>query len=173
MFLYKYYSFFIYGFLIGELINFNLTFAGHHQKPRLHDLMNSDEISLYFGELINNSPPDYELINLPKNLQIYENDAIDYDIISELEVNDNNEEIPLNINAFDQPITLKLKRNLNLIKPITKIIKRTSDGDVLIDSVDETVENCHYLHSDKDTVAALSNCLNDQIVTHLYSLALL
>lgn len=59
-----------------------------------------------------------------------------------------------------------MRRNTKLISPNLRIIKRTEDdGEKELSG--NKIENCHYLHSDETTVAALSSCQGNEVVSIL------
>lgn len=71
-------------------------------------------------------------------------------------------------NAFSKPISLKMRRNAKLISPSLRIVKRTEDGGEE-DLSGNKIENCHYLHSDEMTVAALSSCHGNEVVSKFFN----
>lgn len=71
-------------------------------------------------------------------------------------------------NAFSKPISLRMRRNAKLISPSLRIVKRTED-DGEEDLSGNKIENCHYLHSDETTVAALSSCQGNEIVSKIFN----
>lgn len=74
-------------------------------------------------------------------------------------------------NAFSKPISLRMRRNSRLISPNLRIVKRTEDnGEEELSSGINEIENCHYIHSDETTVAALSSCQGNEVVSKILSL---
>lgn len=59
-----------------------------------------------------------------------------------------------------------MRKNAKLMSPSLRIVKRTQDGgeEELSNGVHE-IENCHYLHSGETTVAALSSCEGNEVVS--------
>lgn len=78
-------------------------------------------------------------------------------------------DLNLEFNAFSKPITLRMRRNAKLMSPNLRIVKRTENGEEqeLSNGINE-IENCHYLHSDETTVAALSSCQGNEVVSKYF-----
>lgn len=75
-------------------------------------------------------------------------------------------DLNLEFNAFSKPISLRMRRNSRLISPNLRIVKRTEDdGEEELSTGINEIENCHYLHSDETTVAALSSCQGNEVVS--------
>lgn len=77
-------------------------------------------------------------------------------------------DLNLEFNAFSKPISLRMRRNAKLFSPNLRIVKRTED-DGKEDLSGSKFENCHYLHSDETTVAALSSCQGNEVVSHIFN----
>ncbi|XP_045483108.1 A disintegrin and metalloproteinase with thrombospondin motifs adt-2-like [Harmonia axyridis] len=120
------------GFAIETLNNY----LNHESLP--FNLENGDNLQL----------PNYEVVYLPTILEVeaenYKIDDID------------KETIDYEFSAFEQPISLKLKRN-------EKLLSRNFKTYIKNGSIDEGVlnsysKNCHYLHKDDSSIAAISIC---------------
>jgi len=112
---------------------------------QLHTLMTDAEKDFYFGEA---APMEYEVIEVfrPKSERKGTRDV--------------------HFHASGQQFKLQMKPNKRLLAPQAMIVKRTHGsldkagnrtGDDDLARV-ETEEDCHYLHKDNDTVAALNLC---------------
>lgn len=69
----------------------------------------------------------------------------------------------LSVNIFFRPVDLILKRNKNLLAQSFKTYIKNGDGDAQIFS--NYSKNCHYLHKDVSSVAAISICQPQSIVS--------
>jgi len=118
--------------------------------------------SFYFGSADVDILPDYQVIDVPtilKRQQSYVEDL-------SRETKDN-ENIQMHFKAFDYPVSLKLSPNKNLISPQMQVVRVTEDGlteEAIFDNDDNEINVCHYLHADNDSVAAVSNCQEQEIV---------
>lgn len=117
----------------------------------IHNYMNQKEKLHYFRD--DNFAADYEIVYLPVLIPTYEAfndngnglDAIEYDF-----------------QAFGKPVTLKLKRNVNLLAPNYKSYIH-EDNYVRPLSQTKQSGNCHFLHIDDQSVGAISNCIPNSI----------
>merc|ERR1711970_1601088 len=112
---------------------------------QLHTLMTDAEKEFYFGEA---APAEYEVIEVfrPKS--------------------ESKDTRDVHFHASGQQFKLQMEPNKRLLAPQAMIVKRTHGsfdkagnmtGDDDLARV-ETEEDCHYLHKDNDTVAALNLC---------------
>ncbi|CAG9765921.1 unnamed protein product [Ceutorhynchus assimilis] len=117
----------------------NLFVAG--ENVNLHHVMSDSEMMRYFQTTNKEFVPEYEVVYLPSAM-----------VTKELEADS---EVDYNFYAFDRPIDLKLKRNTDIVVPSFKTYIHDENG---VKFLNETPENCHYLHKASELVAALSIC---------------
>lgn len=114
---------------------------------RLHNFMDDEEINYFFGS--DNELPEYEIVDLPESLS----DG------RESVVNDDDSESDdgkfMKFKVFDKQIELHLHPNKNIISTDTRILKTTKSSSKL---VRRNESNCHFLHVDNTSTAAISNC---------------
>ncbi|KAH1015088.1 hypothetical protein HUJ05_012866 [Dendroctonus ponderosae] len=108
-------------------------------KFQLHSVMNEPELMHYFQTTNAEKVPEYEILNLA----------------SASEVNPFGDEVEYEFTAFDRPINLKLKKNLDIVNPSFKTYIHDENG---VRFFNETPSDCHYLHEEANLVAALSLC---------------
>ncbi|XP_060530217.1 A disintegrin and metalloproteinase with thrombospondin motifs adt-1-like [Cylas formicarius] len=109
----------------------------------LHNYMNEAELTYYFQTANKNEVPYYEVVFLPPTTWSSDDNFT------------SNEVIEYNFSAFNRLIGLKLKRNENILGPSFKTYIHDENGTKMLKSAPY---NCHYLHVDSDTVAAISFC---------------
>merc|ERR1719483_452716 len=109
----------------------------------LHNLMNEHEKHFYFGGQ-NEDMTDYEVT----------------DIQQPEEENESGHKI-VHFEAVGQTFQLKLWPNRDLLAPQAVVLKRTAnDNGTELVGLDRG-EDCHFLHKDEVTVAALSMCSDE------------
>lgn len=86
---------------------------------------------------------DYEIVHLPN----FEKSMDEYDY---------------KFSAFGEPLTLRLKKNKNLLSRGFKTYIREGDAAPIIL---KDQKNCHYLHRDRNVVASLSLCESQGVVS--------
>ncbi|KAK9873745.1 hypothetical protein WA026_002100 [Henosepilachna vigintioctopunctata] len=131
---------YLQSFLLGSVHNFVIE--------ALHDHMTESELAYYFQDMQKIELPKYDIVYLPTVEAITEADRFDG--------TEKEEMIDYTFSAFDQPVSLKLKRNKNLLAPNFKTFIRNGDESVKI--LPKYTKNCHYLHKDEISVAAISSC---------------
>lgn len=119
------------------------------QKDLIHHYMNDQELQYYFNTESKFHVPHYELVEIAER---------------ERPLNENNVDdvLHLNLKAFDDKIFLKLKINNNLVSPFMRFVEKsneTGEKELLGRS-----NQCHYLHIDEETSAAISGCNSTNIV---------
>lgn len=126
----------------------------------LHHFMEEEELEYYFGNKDN--IPEYEVVDLPKNIRKRE-----FVRLNEQNREPDDGSMKLDFTAFSKPISLHLRPNRNLVSPHMRAVKISDDGAEMISYGHNGTDYCHYLHADEETVAALSNCFGDEIVSSL------
>lgn len=131
------------------------------KRDNLHHFMNDHELKYYFGDDHKTNRPDYEIIDLPMKLW---NQKTDKNLPTS-DSGDNSNDLNFEFQAFGRPFNLKLKQNEQLLSPNIKIVRRSSGNrSEVLSSGRNGIKSCHYLHADKSSVAALSNCYENEIV---------
>ncbi|XP_071455114.1 A disintegrin and metalloproteinase with thrombospondin motifs adt-2-like [Hetaerina americana] len=117
--------------------------------------MTAEEHSYYFG-----SPrprggfvPEYEVILLGRPLVV---------LADSEDGSGEEEELLYDFDALGRKVSLRLRQNKNLISPHFKVVKLEDDGLENFD-YEREMPNCHYLHRDHHSTAAISLC-QDQLV---------
>lgn len=123
-------------------------------ETKLHDFMDDEELRFYFGSEYN--LPDYEIVDLPENLSSGRESVIDDGSI------DDSEEKYVSFQVFNKQIKLNLHPNKNLISPYAKIVRKSNRSSAILND-DSAPSFCHYLHEDKSTTAAITNCVSKEI----------
>ncbi|CAH1114535.1 unnamed protein product, partial [Psylliodes chrysocephalus] len=121
-------------------------------KEALYDAMTEEELHFYFQTADRDNIPEYEIVELPIVLPIEQSMNEDG--------KDNIEVFDYSFYAFQRPINLKLKRNSDLIASDFKTYLHDEAGIVTLKNAPR---NCHYLHKDDKTVAAISICSSKNI----------
>ncbi|XP_066143129.1 A disintegrin and metalloproteinase with thrombospondin motifs adt-1-like [Euwallacea fornicatus] len=121
-------------------IQCNVPYDG--EPERIHHFMTLPELMHYFGT--KDVIPDYDVVYLP---EVTEQDA------SMNKLRD--EEIEYSFSVFQRPMTLKLKRNSEILGTAFKTFIHEENE---ITQFNETPAGCHYLHRDQKVVAAFSIC---------------
>lgn len=134
------------------------------KRNNLHDFMNDHELDYYFGpKHKRNAIPDYEIIDLP--LSVWEVDNLQGNNQDE-RINDRR--LHMEFNAFGNPVQLQLQPNRHLLAPNVKIVESLDDDrERILKRGSNGIENCHYLHTDDELVAAVSNCRDKEVVSHI------
>lgn len=137
------------------IFSFQSVFSGNIpivKRENLHEFMNDQELEYYFGPRSKRSEfNDYEIIDIPENLW------------------SNHKNLALQIDAFGYPLDLKLRQNDKLFIANLKVLKKLSeDQEEFINNDNDEIKNCHYLHIDNESVAAISNCFKNEIVSFFF-----
>lgn len=118
-------------------------------KDLIHHLMDEQELQYYFGTESKFHVPLYEVVKIEvrgKSLN-------------------QNQVLHLNLKAFDDEIFLKLKINTNLVSPFMRFVEKSNDtGERELHS---RSNECHYLHIDDQSSAAISGCDSKDYVRRL------
>lgn len=117
-------------------------------KDLIHHLMDDQELRYYFGTESKFHVPDYELVKIAAQVKS-----------NESHVDDN--VFNLNFKAFEDDLFFKLKLNKNLVSPFMRFAESYDNG---VKELYGRSRECHYLHVDDDTTAALSGCDGRDIV---------
>lgn len=128
--------------------------ASRFSQSKLHNFMDEEELKFYFGS--DNSLPEYEIVNLPENLESGRESVIDGDISDE-------DSRYMNFRAFDTQVKLNLHPNKNLISPYARIVRKTKNSTLRILEDNEPPQFCHFIHVGASSSAAISNCVSKEI----------
>ncbi|XP_037042307.1 A disintegrin and metalloproteinase with thrombospondin motifs adt-2-like [Bradysia coprophila] len=115
-------------------------------KDSIHHFMDEKELQYYFGTESKFHVPHYEVIDIAAR---------------ERPENEIEDTVHFNLKAFDEEIPLKLKINKNLVSPFMRFVEKfngTGERELHGRSND-----CHYLHNDEETSAAISGCSSNNI----------
>jgi Metallo-peptidase family M12/Reprolysin family propeptide len=128
-------------------------------KFDLHNYMDAEELRFFFGSDKETEVPDYEIIDLPENLES-----------GRESVNDENGNVQdvkekfVSFKVFDTKIDLHLYPNTNLISPYAKVQLKTRNTTTrLFHDSDKPPTFCHYLHKSLNATASISNCESKEI----------
>lgn len=114
------------------------------KQDLIHHYMNDKELQYYFGTESKFHVPHYEVVEIAANEKGIDNI------------------VHLNFKAFDDEIFLKLKLNSNLVSPFMRLVEKSNgNGEKELRG---RSEQCHYLHIDDKTSAAISGCNSKDIV---------
>jgi Reprolysin family propeptide len=113
---------------------------------RLHNFMDHDEINYFFGS--DTELPEYEIVDLPENLSDGRESVVHDESGSD-------EGKYMKFKVFDKQIELHLHPNKNMMTTDTRIIKTSRTFSKLLR---RNESNCHFLHVDGSSTAAISNC---------------
>lgn len=115
--------------------------------------MDNEELKFYFGS--EKTLPDYEIVDLPENLWNGRESVVNDD-------GKVDKEKYLNFKVFNKNIKLNLHPNRHLISPAAKVMIKSKNATLKIAN-DISNESCHYLHSNAEFSAAISNCASKEI----------
>lgn len=108
------------------------------QPDLIHHYMNDKELQYFFGTESKFHVPHYEVVKIA---------------VTDRSQSDNI--LHLNFKAFDDEIFLKLKANKNLVSPFMRFVEKSNEIDKELQG---RSDECHYLHVDDETSAAISGC---------------
>lgn len=137
------------------LVLISVTHGSVLKKELIHHYMDESELQYYFGTESKLHVPHYELVKIgARERSPNENPSDDI--------------VHLNVKAFDDEIFLKLKVNKNLVSPFMRFVEKsdeTGETELLGRS-----NQCHYLHIDDETSAAISGCNSQDIVRTIFEI---
>lgn len=119
-------------------------------QSKLHDFMDDEELKFYFGS--ETIVPDYEIVDLPESLLSSRESVIDED------GSDEDDGKHFSFEVFKKQVKLDLHLNKHLLSPYASIVKKTSNGTQTMLSNGGAPTDCHYLHVNASSSAAISNC---------------
>ncbi|CRL02070.1 CLUMA_CG015294, isoform A [Clunio marinus] len=122
--------------------------------------MDEEELKFYFGTDSDVNLPDYEVVDLPENLLSARESVVDDE-----SNNEHDDQKYLSFKVFgNQKIDLHLYPNKHLISPYAQTVIKSKKG-VTRSLHDESSSNnfCHFLHSNINSTAAISNCNTKEI----------
>lgn len=122
---------------------------------RLHKLMDSEELLLYFGTDTMTSVPDYEIVHLPESLWSGRESVT-------TDGSDDGGKY-LSFKVFNKQVELNLFPNKNLISPFSRIVKKSENSTTKTYYANEEPNHCHFLHENINSTAAISNCESTEI----------
>lgn len=128
--------------------------ATRFPQSKLHNFMDEDELKFYFGS--EHSLPEYEIVNLPENLESGRESVINGDISED-------DSRYMNFRAFGTQVQLNLHPNKNLISPYARIVRKTKNSTLRILDDNEPPQFCHFIHVGSSSSAAISNCVSKEI----------
>lgn len=120
-------------------------------QSELHDFMDAEELKFYFGS--ETEVPDYEIVDLPENLESGRESVVDDDG-KEREFDGKY----VTFKVFDTQIELNLHPNKNLLSPYAKLNLKTKNETTRIFDDIKPPTFCHYLHTGSNITASISNC---------------
>lgn len=121
-------------------------------KDSIHHFMDEKELQYYFGTESKFHVPNYEVIVIPARKR--PKNAVE-------------DTLHFNLKAFDEEIPLRLKINKNLVSPFMRYVQKFNGTDEK--ELHGRSNDCHYLHNDGETSAAISGCSSDNIVRTISS----
>lgn len=136
-------------FQVLLLVLISVTNGSVLKKGLIHHYMDDKELQYYFGTESKFHVPLYELVKIGARERFPNENPL-------------NDILHLNLKAFDDEIFLKLKVNKNLVSPFMRFVEKsneTGEKELLGRS-----NQCHYLHIDDETSAAISGCNSQDIV---------
>lgn len=138
--------------VLEVLLVFVSVINGSVFKPDLiHHYMNDKELQYFFGTESRFHVPHYEVVKIAAADRSQSDDILH-----------------LNFKAFDDEIFLKLKANKNLVSPFMRFVEKSNEIGVKTKELQGRSNECHYLHVDDETSAAISGC-KDIVRTQLIS----
>lgn len=114
------------------------------EKDLIHHYMDDKELQYYFGTESKFHVPHYEVVTIAAR----ENQVDDV--------------LHLNLKAFDDEMFLKLKLNKNLVSPFMRFVEKSNETGTR--ELQGRSTQCHYLHIDGKTSAAISGCNSKDMV---------
>lgn len=114
----------------------------------IHHFMDDQELQYYFGTISKFHVPHYEVVKVAASKK-------------PLSENQSEDILHLNLRAFDDDVFLKLKINKNLVSPFMRFVEKSNEGEKELDG---RSKECHYIHIDDESTAAISGCDNKDIV---------
>lgn len=120
------------------------------KNDSIHHFMDDQELKYYFNTESKFHVPHYEVVEIAAKVKPLNENQVD-DILH------------LNLKAFDEEILLKLKINKNLVSPFMRFVEKSNEtGEKYIYG---RSKECHYLHIDDESSAAISGCDSKHMVT--------
>lgn len=121
----------------------NLPLSGIYRFMDVH------ELQYYFGTTAEHIP-DYEIINVLK-------ESPDRKMQHLLYEDNEKTSFRMSLKIVDQPYSFDMKLNDHLVAPQMKFVIKTINGTQ--QQLDHAaVDNCHFIYSDGENSAAVSNC---------------
>lgn len=130
-----------------------LTCDSFPWRNDLHNYMSTDELKFYFGS--DKNVPDYEIVDLPENLSSGRESVFD-------DNGGGDNEKYVNFKVFNKSIQLHLHPNKRLMSSNARIKTRFMNGSSTV-LHNEDDNDCHYLHADSESTAAISNCDSKEV----------
>ena len=136
-------------------LSFLLILITKTDANSLHYFMDEKELKFYFGS--DKDVPEYEIVDLPENLESAYESVLNDDGSEDGSEDDGKY---VNFQAFGHQVELQLHPNKVLLSPYAKVVKKRGKN---VTTMSSSRNFCHYLHVDSSSVAAISNCESKEV----------